>query len=69
MLGSVVVARLVGLSGVLWSFPAICRELPAGAPRPRDSCAGAAMVLLLVIDGRAFATTLERLDVPGQRRS
>ncbi|GAB6196156.1 GGDEF domain-containing protein [Lysobacter xanthus] len=60
VLGSLVVGRLVGLSGALWSYPIIGASFLL-VRRVRALVACIVLVALLVVDGSAFGSMLERL--------
>ena len=58
--GCIVVGRLVGLPGALWSFPAILANFLL-IRRGHALAASAVVVGLLVLDGNAFASQAERI--------
>lgn len=58
-LGCVVIGRLIGLSGALWSFAAILANFLL-VSRVRALVASTALIALLVMDGSAFGSTVER---------
>lgn len=59
-IGCLVVGRMVGLSGAFWSYPAIASNFLL-VRRSRAVIASALLILVLVLDGNAFSTMLERL--------
>jgi diguanylate cyclase (GGDEF)-like protein len=59
-LGCVLVGRLVGLPGALWSYPAILANFLL-IRRGHALAASAVVATLLVLDGSAFATPLDRI--------
>ena len=59
-LGCAVIGRLIGLSGALWSFAAILANFLL-VSRVRALVASMALIALLVIDGSAFGSTVERV--------
>ena len=58
--GCVVVGRLLGLPGALWSFPAILANFLL-VSRVQALVASSAVILLMVLEGSAFGSVIERL--------
>jgi hypothetical protein len=58
--GCVVIGRLIGLPGALWSFPAILANFLL-VRRSHALLASAAVILCLVLEGSAFGSAAERL--------
>lgn len=59
-LGCIVIGKLIGLPGALWSFPAVLANFLL-VRRGYALATSLAIVLALVIDGSAFHSTVERL--------
>ncbi|TZF82424.1 GGDEF domain-containing protein [Cognatilysobacter lacus] len=59
-IGCLVVARMVGMSGALWSYPAIAAGFLL-IRRTRALLAASLLILLLALDGGAFPSELARL--------
>jgi diguanylate cyclase (GGDEF)-like protein len=58
--GCVVIGRLIGLPGALWSFAAILANFLL-VPRAAALAASAIVIVILVLEGSAFQSTAERL--------